>query len=253
MAIDDLPEPLPLTDVVDPAEDDTVIQDRADNETEDQASRLPFAYASNNGVFIEDGKLICTTGLSLSTLSELRRYIGKPLELTEISEEEFKKRLTALYQSSDGEAQQAAEDMDAEFDLTALAEDIDDGELLSGEGDAPVIRLINAILSQAVQEKASDIHVEPYEDRVSVRFRTDGVLKEVLSPKPALAPVLVSRLKVMARLDIAEKRIPQDGRITVKLEGTQWTCGFQPCPLPMASVWYCVFWIKPPVRCLCSS
>jgi len=79
--------------------------------------------------------------------------------------------------------------------------------------------LINAILSQAVQEKASDIHVEPYEDRVSVRFRIDGVLKEVLSPKPVLAPVLVSRLKVMARLDIAEKRVPQDGRITVKLAG----------------------------------
>ncbi len=182
-------------------------------------TRLPFSYASTKGVFFEEGRLVHLPGLSLSTLAELRRHFGKPLEFEPVEEVDFKRRLTQLYQSSDGEAQQAVEDMGAEFDLTALAEDIDDGELLSGEGDAPVIRLINAILSQAVQEKASDIHVEPYEDRVSVRFRIDGVLKEVLSPKPVLAPVLVSRLKVMARLDIAEKRIPQDGRITVKLAG----------------------------------
>lgn len=163
-------------------------------------SRLPFSFASSNGVMIEEGRLVHIAGLSLKTLREIRRYMGRPLEMEELPENEFKARLTKLYQSSDNEAQQAVEDMDADFDLTALAEDIDDGELLSGEGDAPVIRLINAILSQAVQEKASDIHVEPYEDRVSVRFRIDGVLKEVLSPKPALAPVLVSRLKVMARV-----------------------------------------------------
>lgn len=181
--------------------------------------RLPFSFATAKGVMLEHGRLVHTPGLSLATLTEVRRYMSGPLELEQIEEKEFKMRLTAAYQSSDSEAQQAAEDMGAEFDLTALADDIDDGELLSGEGDAPVIRLINAILSQAVQEKASDIHVEPYEDRVSVRFRIDGVLKEVLSPKPVLAPVLVSRLKVMARLDIAEKRIPQDGRITVKLAG----------------------------------
>lgn len=182
-------------------------------------ARLPFSFASANGVMIEGNRLVHLPGLKLKTLRELRRYMDAPLELEELGEAEFKARLTKFYQSSDTEAQQAVEDMDADFDLSALAEDIEDGELLSGEGDAPVIRLINAILSQAVQEKASDIHVEPYEDRVSVRFRIDGVMKEVLSPKPALAPVLVSRLKVMARLDIAEKRIPQDGRITVKLAG----------------------------------
>ena len=182
-------------------------------------TRLPFSFASDNGVMVDQGRLVHKPGLSLQTLIEVRRFLAEPLELEEIDDNEFKARLTRFYQSSDGEAQQAVEDMGAEFDLTALADDIDDGELLSGEGDAPVIRLINAILSQAVQEKASDIHVEPYEDRVSVRFRIDGVLKEVLSPKPVLAPVLVSRLKVMARLDIAEKRVPQDGRITVRLAG----------------------------------
>jgi general secretion pathway protein E len=85
--------------------------------------------------------------------------------------------------------------------------------------DAPIIRLINAILSQAVREQASDIHIETFEDRLSVRYRVDGILSEVLSPKRMLAPLLVSRLKVMAKLDIAEKRVPQDGRISVKLAG----------------------------------
>ena len=153
------------------------------------------------------------------TLVELRRKLGRVFETELLEDSVFQARLTKLYQSNDGEAQQAVDEMGAEFDLTQLAEDLDDGELLSGADDAPVIRLINAIISQAIQEKASDIHVEPFEDRVSIRFRTDGVLAEVLSPNPRLAPLLVSRLKVMARLDIAEKRIPQDGRISVKIAG----------------------------------
>lgn len=183
-------------------------------------SRLPFAYANTHGIVMDDGKVIHRPDVAPQVILELRRFLGRSFEKEMLPEEEFKARMTQIYQSNDGEAQQAAEDMGAEFDLSQLADDItDDGDLLAGDEDAPVIRLINAILSQAVQEKASDIHVEPYEDRVSVRFRVDGVLNEVLSPKPELAPVLVSRLKVMARLDIAEKRIPQDGRITVKLAG----------------------------------
>ena len=182
--------------------------------------RLPFSFATNYGVMMEDDKVLYRPGVTAQTLLEVRRHLGRPFDMEELDDESFKSRLTRAYQSTDGEALQAVEDMGAEFDLTALADDIpDDSELLSGDGDAPVIRLINAVLSQAVQEKASDIHVEPYEDRVSIRFRVDGILSEVLSPKPQLAPVLVSRLKVMARLDIAEKRIPQDGRITVKLAG----------------------------------
>ncbi|SMF12021.1 general secretion pathway protein E [Alteromonadaceae bacterium Bs31] len=183
-------------------------------------ARLPFSFASNFGVMMDENKVIHLPTVSPHTLLEVRRHVGSPIELEEMDEASFKVRMTRVYQSSDGEALQAVEDMGAEFDLSALAEDIpDDSELLSGDGDAPVIRLINAVLSQAVQEKASDIHVEPYEDRVSIRFRVDGILSEKLSPKPELAPILVSRLKVMARLDIAEKRIPQDGRITVKLAG----------------------------------
>lgn len=182
--------------------------------------RLPYGFASNHGVLLEDGRLIHKPGLSLPVLLELRRHLGRPFELAEIPEQEFQKRLTQAYQSGEGAAQRAVDEIGAEFDLSSLADEIPkNSDLLSGEDDAPVIRLINAILSQAVREKASDVHLEPFEDRVAVRFRVDGVLTEVLSPKPELAPILVSRLKVMARLDIAEKRLPQDGRITVKLAG----------------------------------
>jgi general secretion pathway protein E len=91
--------------------------------------------------------------------------------------------------------------------------------LLESEDDAPIIRLINALLTEAVKENASDIHIEPFENRLVVRFRVDGVLREVLEPQRVLAPLLVSRIKVMARLDIAEKRLPQDGRISLRVAG----------------------------------
>ena len=180
--------------------------------------RLPFNYASNHGVLFDDGRVYHHEEVATQTLLEVRRYLGRSFDLVELSEPDFQTKLTKIYQSNDGEAQQAVDEM-GELDLGQLAEDIDDGDLLSGDDDAPVIRLINAVISQAIQEKASDIHVEPYEDKVSVRFRTDGILNEILTTKAALAPLLVSRLKVMARVDIAEKRIPQDGRISVKIAG----------------------------------
>ncbi len=158
--------------------------------------------------------------MSLQVLAELRRRLGRPFELESVSVEEFKKRLTLAYQRDDNEAVQMAEDIGADVDLTRLADEIpESSDLMDTEDDAPIIRLINAILSQAVRDQASDIHVETFEDRLSIRYRIDGVLSEVLSPKRMLAPLLVSRLKVMAKLDIAEKRIPQDGRISVKIAG----------------------------------
>ncbi len=208
---------------------DTLDVADAMDDTESQAlspvERLPFGFASTHGVMLEEAtheraKVLYRPGLTLDVLLELQRCFGEHLELEEISADDFQKRLTKEYQSGDGAAQRAAEDLGNEFDLSSMADDLADRtDLLAGDDDAPIIRLINAILSQAVREGASDIHLEPFEDRVSVRFRIDGVLTEVLSPKPELAPVLVSRLKVMARLDIAEKRLPQDGRITVRLAG----------------------------------
>ncbi|MEC9342093.1 MAG: type II secretion system ATPase GspE, partial [Pseudomonadota bacterium] len=92
-------------------------------------------------------------------------------------------------------------------------------DLLEAAESAPVVRLINAILAEAIREGASDIHLEPYEQRLAVRFRVDGVLREVLAPNRTLAGLLTSRIKVMAKLDIAEKRLPQDGRISVQVAG----------------------------------
>jgi general secretion pathway protein E len=185
---------------------------------------LPFHFASSNGVIYKDQQLMYRGNLQLPLLLELRRYLKTEFTPVAISDEDFQKHLKDMYHGASGSAQQAADevadDLGADIDLGSLADELsDDQELLSGNDDAPVIRLINAILSQAVREKASDIHIEPYEDRVAVRFRVDGVLNEMLSPKAVLAPLLVSRLKVMAKLDIAEKRLPQDGRITVKLAG----------------------------------
>ena len=189
------------------------------------AASLPFTFAQQFNVLLErtpDGApvIVHEGNPGVDVLTELRRLLGEPFSLQSVSEDEFKRRLTLAYQRGNNEAMQMAEDIGAEVDLSRLADEIPEaGDLMDAEDDAPIIRLINAILSQAVRDQASDIHIETFEDRLSVRYRVDGVLAEVLSPKRMLAPLLVSRLKVMAKLDIAEKRIPQDGRISVKIAG----------------------------------
>src|SRR4029077_21175289 len=114
---------------------------------------------------------------------------------------------------------QAVEGLDETTDLAHLAQHLPEQDLLDSDDDAPIIRLINAVLTQAVRENASDIHVEPFENRLGIRFRVDGILREVLQSKRAVAPLVVSRLKVMSKLDIAEKRLPQDGRISLRIAG----------------------------------
>jgi general secretion pathway protein E len=185
---------------------------------------LPFAYAKQNGVLLDCSGdrpvIVHQAPPRIEVLTELRRYLGSPFELQAVAESDFQRRLTMTYQRDNNAAVQMAEDIGADVDLSRLAEEIPEtGDLMDAEDDAPIIRLINAILSQAVRDQASDIHIETFESRLSVRYRIDGVMMEVLSPKKMLAPLLVSRLKVMARLDIAEKRIPQDGRISVKIAG----------------------------------
>ncbi len=185
--------------------------------------RLPFAFAQHHRVLLEDGDEPVVYHLgspAYDVLVELRRVIGGPFRLQPLKETLFQQRLSQAYQRGNSEAVQMAEDISADVDLGRLAEEIPDaGDLMEAEDDAPIIRLINAILSQAVREQASDIHIETFEHRLSVRFRIDGVLNEVLTPKRMLGPLLVSRLKVMARLDIAEKRVPQDGRISIRIAG----------------------------------
>lgn len=189
-----------------------------------QERKVPFAFAQSKRLVVmnegEQATVFYAETLDLQALAEVRRFLACPLAVKAVSAEEFQQRLSQAYQKADNAAMQAAEDLGSEIDLDRLADEIPEtSDLMAAEDDAPVIRLINAILSQAVREKASDIHIETFEDNVIVRFRVDGVLNEVLHPKRALAPLLVSRLKVMAKLDIAEKRVPQDGRISVRIAG----------------------------------
>jgi len=110
--------------------------------------------------------------------------------------------------------------MDANPDLVGSPQSLPKvADLLESEDDAPIVRLINALFSQAVREGASDIHIEAFEGRSVVRFRRDGMLRDVIEPPQVVHGVIVSRIKIMARLDIAEKRQPQDGRIALRLAG----------------------------------
>lgn len=161
-------------------------------------------------------------GIKLPVVIELRRLLGVPIRLREVPPEEFTESLAASYQSDSSESQLIAEGIGDEIDLASLAALVPETEdLMEQEDDAPIIRLINALLTEAVRENASDIHIETYEKRLSVRLRVDGILREVVQPRRELAPLLVSRIKVMARLDIAEKRVPQDGRISLRVAGRE--------------------------------
>ncbi len=187
------------------------------------AVHLPFAFAKRYGTFLVaegDGlKLLYHPGTTLEAIAEARRFAGRPFRLERVSTEAFDALLQQNYEQSSNDAMQLMGDIGEDLDLAHVAQQLEPEDLLESEDDAPIIRLINALLTEAVRENASDIHIEPFEHRLVVRFRVDGVLREVLQPQRVLAPLLVSRIKVMARLDIAEKRVPQDGRISLRVAG----------------------------------
>src|SRR5690606_24066538 len=142
-------------------------------------------------------------GITSQTLAELRRYLGVPLKLEAVPADQFDRLLQQAYQTDSGQAMQAMEDLGEDLDLFRIAQELPEPEdLLESEDDAPIIRLINALFTEAIKENASDIHIEPFENRLAVRFRVDGVLREVLQPRRVLAPIIASRIKVMAKLDI---------------------------------------------------
>ena len=186
--------------------------------------RLSFAYAKRHGVLvrsISDHHADCALriGASPLALAEVRRLLRLPLTIERVDEPAFDALLRRSYEAG-SDAMQAVEGFEDTTDLAHLAQDLpEQADLLESEDDAPIIRLINAVLTQAVKENASDIHIEPFENRLVVRFRVDGVLREVLQSKRAVAPLVVSRIKVMSKLDIAEKRLPQDGRISLRIAG----------------------------------
>ena len=187
--------------------------------------RPTFAFAKRHGVLVgleRDGHLLVRhrPDVNLGTLAELRRYLGRPLRLESIPEDSFNTQLSDAYEHESSQTMQAMGDLGDDADLFSIAQALPEPEdLLDSEDDAPIIRLINALLTEAIKENASDIHIETFENRLVVRFRVDGVLREVLQPQRVLAPLIVSRIKVMAKLDIAEKRLPQDGRISLRVAG----------------------------------
>jgi general secretion pathway protein E len=183
---------------------------------------LAYAFAKTHGVVLLDGGEGARVGLREDAdpfaLLEVRRALGRPFGVERLSRTAFDRTLQQVY-AGDGLAAAEAGAAGA-AGLGALAEDLPAAaDLLDATDDAPVIRLINGLIAEAVRTGASDIHVEPYEANLVVRFRVDGVLREVLTLQQRLAPLIVSRVKVMARLDIAEKRLPQDGRIGLALGG----------------------------------
>lgn len=187
--------------------------------------RLPFSFAKRFKVVMEysdtQTTLYYAEPLSLKALQEVKRVCRTNFTLQMLAANEFDTKLTQAYQRDSSEARQLMEDIGADSDdFFSLAEELpQDEDLLESDDDAPIIKLINAMLGEAIKEGASDIHIETFEKMLSIRFRVDGVLRDVLAPSRKLAPLLVSRVKVMAKLDIAEKRIPQDGRISLRIGG----------------------------------
>ncbi len=189
-------------------------------------SRLPFSFAKRHGVFVKSVHdslaLVYRAGIEPQIFAEVNRLVGLKCCYEEVGPEEFDQALAAAYENNSKDAMEMVEGIGDDFDLASLADSVPETEdLLEQEDDAPIIRLINALLTEAVKRNASDIHIETFERRLVVRFRIDGILQEVVQPKRALAPLLVSRIKVMAKLDIAEKRIPQDGRISLRVAGRE--------------------------------
>jgi len=190
--------------------------------------RLPFSFAKRHGVLLlpqEAGQaldVLYKSGITPQVLAEVRRFAGSKIQPREVDLPTFDRHLSTTYQNDSDEALQMIEGLGEAMDLGSIVDALpDSSDLLEQDDDAPIIKLINGLLTEAIKVDASDIHVETYETRLVVRFRVDGVLREVVSPRRALAPLLVSRIKVMAKLDIAEKRLPQDGRISVRVGGRE--------------------------------
>ena len=184
-------------------------------------TQVPLAFARQHKLIPvrhEDGVVLVATSnpLNLQPLDDVSTLLHTPVEAVLSTEGEILSALNRLYDSGSQTAAQVIEDLDAE-ELGILAHDLErTQDILDQDSEAPIIRLVNSILSQAVRDRASDIHLEPFERSLKVRYRIDGVLNEVLSPPKRLQSAITSRLKIMADLNIAEKRLPQDGRITIR-------------------------------------
>ncbi len=188
--------------------------------------RLPFTFAKRHGVVLVQEQnhpmLYFHIIPEPEIFAEITRFSREPMLYQQVGFDQFTDVLAECYHNDSSEALQDAAGISDDLDLTSLADAVPVTEdLLEQSDDAPVIRLINALLTEAIKEGASDVHIETFESSLIVRLRVDGVLREILSLQRTLAALLVSRIKVMARLDIAEKRVPQDGRISLKVAGKE--------------------------------
>ncbi len=181
---------------------------------------LPYAFARSQQLLLEDDGeqlVLWHTGAPAPVWSEvLRKYPVRTLQ--QVDPAMLAQRISAAYAQGESSAATVVSEVQNDADLSRIMQELPAVEdLLEASDDAPIIRMLNALLTQAARDGASDIHIEPYERHSSVRFRIDGALREVVQPNRALHAALISRLKIMAELDISEKRLPQDGRISLRI------------------------------------
>jgi general secretion pathway protein E len=182
---------------------------------------FPYDFVKENQVIAnmtKDGyEVISPNKISPNLYHEIYKFLKNDFTLTLCNAENFNELLTNTF-SVNNTSNDISEELSDEFDLQTFAGSISATEdLLSGSNDTPIIKLINGVISQAIKARASDIHFEPYEDRIVIRFRVDGILREVLSQDSKISSVLISRIKIISGLDISERRLPQDGRVSLSL------------------------------------
>ena len=182
---------------------------------------LPYDFVKENQIIVsknaEGLNAISPNKISPSLYHELYKFLKKDFQFNQCSADEFNELLTNSF-TVDNSSSDISEELSDEFDLQSFAGSISATEdLLSGSNDTPIIKLINGVISQAIKNRASDIHFEPYEDKIIIRFRVDGILREVLSQDSKISSVLISRIKIISGLDISERRLPQDGRVSLSL------------------------------------
>src|SRR5574340_38804 len=190
------------------------------------ARLLPYAYARDFALLAQRNdtagspvEVWISDATTPSAIAEVSRCFGR-VRLKFMPRETLEAEIAKAYADSGGDAAQVIDEYESDLDLAKLMQDMPAVEdLLESADDAPVIRMINALLTQALREGASDIHIDPFEQVSVVRFRIDGTLRDVVRPKKAIHASLISRIKIMAQLDIAEKRLPQDGRIALRIGG----------------------------------
>ena len=185
---------------------------------------LPMQFARRNLVLPlkrEGDEIVVAVGdpRALGPLDDLRVLYGMPTRAVVVPPDALTDAINRAYDFASGSAADLMGNLEEER-LDLIATELEEPrDLLEASDEAPIIRLVNSLLFQAVKDRASDIHIEPFERVLTVRFRIDGILYDVISPPKRFQPVIISRVKVMGGLDIAEKRLPQDGRIRTKVAG----------------------------------